>query len=68
MDIRTVSRVERKREEKEAAMRAERDTILQGIQTSGSLAAFAMTGGLSQAALPGAGSSMLYTHELKDCT
>ena len=53
-DVMSVKKIEAKREAKEAEMRAERDTILAGIQATGSLAAFAMTGGMAaDAALAG---------------
>lgn len=49
-DVMSVKSVEGKRMEKELEMKAERDTILAGIQATGSLGAFAMTGGMGAAA------------------
>lgn len=46
-DIRSAQSLLEKKEEKEAALRAERDSILQGLQMTGSMAALGMTGSLA---------------------
>lgn len=47
-DVNTIQNAEILREEKAEEMRAERETILTGLQAAGSMAQFGMTGGLAR--------------------
>lgn len=44
-EVKTVADMEEKKEEANVALRAERETVLAGMQATGSIAAYSMMGG-----------------------